>query len=79
MQTEFDGRLAAILELMANRLENTAPHEDHDFRGAFERLESTARACCLEGPPQSKTIELDTFLSLSRTAEGLVISLANEI
>jgi multidrug resistance protein MdtO len=79
LQTEFDGRLAAILELMANRLENTAPHEDHDFRGAFERLESTARACCLEGPPQSKTIELDTFLSLSRTAEGLVISLANEI
>jgi multidrug resistance protein MdtO len=79
LQTEFDGRLAAILELMANRLENTAPLEDHDSRSAFERLESTVRACCMEGPHQSKTIELETFLSLSRTAEGLVISLANEI
>ena len=79
LQSEFDGRLAAILELMANRLENTAPPEDHDSRSAFERLESTVRACCMEGPHQSKTIELETFLSLSRTAEGLVNSLANEV
>jgi multidrug resistance protein MdtO len=79
LQTEFDNRLGVILELMANRLENTAPPEDRDFRSAFERLESTVRACSMEGPHQSGSIELETFLSLSRTAEGLVISLANEI
>jgi multidrug resistance protein MdtO len=79
LQTAFDGRLAAILEQMANRLENTAPQEDHDFRNAFEHLESAVRACCMEGSHQPRTIELETFLSLSRTAEGLVISLANEI
>ena len=78
-QTEFDSRLAAILELIANRLENTAPQEDHDFRSEFERLESTVQACCMEEIHQSQTIDLETFLSLSRTAEGLVISLANEI
>jgi multidrug resistance protein MdtO len=79
LQTEFDNRLGAILELMANRLENTAPPEDRDFRSAFERLESTVRARSMEGPHQSGSIELETFLSLSRTAEGLVITLANEI
>lgn len=78
LQTEFDSRLAAILELMANRLENTAPQEDHDFRSAFEHLESTVRACGMEGSHQSKNFDLETFLSLSRTAQGVVISLANE-
>ncbi|WP_263349788.1 FUSC family protein [Acidicapsa acidisoli] len=79
LQREFDWRLAAILERMANRLENTAPQEDHDFRSAFEHLENTVRACCIEGSHQSKAIDLEPFLSLSRTAEGLVISLANKI
>src|SRR5258708_10240396 len=34
-QAEFDGRLAAILELMASRLENTAPPKDHDLTATF--------------------------------------------
>ena len=79
LQTEFDCRLAAILELIANRLENTAPQKDHDFRSAFAHLDSTVRACCLEESDRSKNIDLETFLSLSRTADGLVVSLANEI
>jgi multidrug resistance protein MdtO len=78
-QVEFDGRLAATLDLIANRLENTTPPEHHDLIGAFERLQSTARAYCMEGSSQSTTIELETLLSLSRTAENLVASLANEI
>jgi hypothetical protein len=65
--------------LIANRLENTTPPEHHDLIGAFERLQSTARAYCMEGSSQSTTIELETLLSLSRTAENLVASLANEI
>lgn len=79
LQTEFDGRLAATLELMAKRLENTIPPEHHDLKGAFERLESTVRACCMEEPHQSIAVELKTFLALSRTAEDLVTSLANKV
>jgi multidrug resistance protein MdtO len=79
LQTEFDGRLATILELMANWLENAAPSKDHEVGSAFERLESTVRACCIEEPHQSKNIELETFLSLSGTAKGLVDSLANSV
>jgi hypothetical protein len=71
--------VAATLELMAERLENTTPPEHHDLEGAFERLESTVRACCIEGPHQSIAVELETFLALSRTAEDLVTSLANKV
>ena len=78
-QVEFDALLAATLDLMASRLENSAPPEDHESKSAFQRLESVARDCCLEGPHQSITIELETFLAISRTAEGLVVSLANGI
>ena len=78
-QVEFDARLAATLELIAGRLENSAPPEDHDSKSAFQRFESTVRACCMEGLHQPIAIELETFLSLSRAAEGLVIALANEI
>jgi hypothetical protein len=50
---------------MANRLDNTTP-PNITIKGAFERLKSTVRACCMEGPSQSIIIELETLLSLSR-------------
>jgi multidrug resistance protein MdtO len=78
-QVEFDGWLAATLELMANRLENTTLPEHYDLEGAFERLESTVWACCTEGPHHSVAIELKTFLALSQTADDLVTSLANKV
>jgi multidrug resistance protein MdtO len=79
LQTEFDCQLAAILELMAKRLENTAPQEAHNFRSAFERLDKAVRTCCSEGPQRSMAIELRTFLALSRTAESVAMSLDSEI
>jgi multidrug resistance protein MdtO len=78
-QQELDRRLAAILDRMADRMEEKSPSEDLDLKGVFERLEKTARACCSERPEQSIAIELKTFLTLSRTAESLVMSLENEI
>jgi multidrug resistance protein MdtO len=78
-QLEFDSQLAATLESMADRMEQKVPTETHDFEDAFERLESAVRACCTEGPHQSIAIDLKTFLALSRTAESVVMSLANEV
>jgi hypothetical protein len=60
-------------------MEGLTPAEDHDFKGAFERLEKAVRTCCSEEPQRSMTIELQTFLALSRTAESLVMSLENEM
>lgn len=78
-QAEFDGRLAATLERMADQLEDKAPKEYPEAEDAFARLEEMAQTCGSEEPRQSSAIELETFLSLSRTAEGLVTSLTNEI
>jgi multidrug resistance protein MdtO len=76
-QLEFDRRLATILDRMANRMEGSAPAEDHDFKDAFENLEKAVKTCCSEEPERS--IDLQTFLALSDTATGLVISLAKQI
>jgi multidrug resistance protein MdtO len=78
-QLEFDDRLAAILDRMADRMEEEAPPDDHGIEDALERLEKVVRTCCSEYPQQSIAIELKTFLALSRTAESLVRSLQNQI
>jgi multidrug resistance protein MdtO len=78
-QLEFDTRLAGMLDRMADRMERKAPTEDHDFKDAFERLERVVRTCCSQGLQQSIASELKTFLALSRTAQGLVMCLSNEI
>jgi multidrug resistance protein MdtO len=78
-QLEFDSRLAAVLDRMADRMEGQTPAEDHDFNDAFERLEKTVGDCRPEGAQRSRAIELQPFLDLSRTAKSLVMSLDNEI
>jgi multidrug resistance protein MdtO len=78
-QLQFDSRLAAILNRMADRMEEKIPTEDYDSQDAFEPLENAVRTSYMEDSHQSIGRELETFLALSRTAEGLVISLANEI
>jgi multidrug resistance protein MdtO len=78
-QLEFDSRLTAVLDRMADRMEGQTPAKDHDFTDAFERLERAVRSCCSEELQRSMAIELKTFLALSRTAESLVMSLDNEI
>jgi len=76
-QLEFDSRLAVVPDRMADRMEGQTPAEDHDFKDAVEHLEKAVRTSCSEGLQRS--IELKTFLALSRTAESLVMSLDNEI
>jgi multidrug resistance protein MdtO len=76
-QLEFDSRLAAVLDRMADRMGGQTPAEDHSFKDAYEHLEKVVSTCCSEGLQRS--IELKTFLALSRTAESVVMSLDNEI
>jgi hypothetical protein len=78
-QLEFDSQLAITLDRLANKMEEKAQTEDHELKDALERLEESVRTCCSEGPQQSMAIGLKTFLALSRTAEGLVMSLENEM
>jgi multidrug resistance protein MdtO len=78
-QLEFDDRLAAILETMAERMEGEAPKEGHDYADEFEQLEKVLRGYCTEASNQSIATEMKTFLSLSYTSKNLVMSLAQEI
>jgi multidrug resistance protein MdtO len=78
-QLEFDSRLTALLDRMADLMEGQTPAGDHGFTDTFERLEKSVRNCCSEELQRSMAVELKTFLALSRTAERLVMSLDNEI
>jgi multidrug resistance protein MdtO len=78
-QLEFDSRLTAVLDRIADRMEGQTRAEDHDLTDAFERLDKEVRTCSSEGLQRSTAIGLKTFLALSRTAETLVMSLDKEI
>jgi multidrug resistance protein MdtO len=78
-QLEFDDRLAKALNDMANRMEDKAPEEKTNFEDAVERLEETVRTCCSKGPQQLLTVELQTFIALSRSLESVTTSLDREI
>jgi multidrug resistance protein MdtO len=78
-QQACDDRLAVILDRLANRMEGKPSTTNNDFEDACDVLENAVRACGTDGPHPSIKIELTTFVALSRTAESLVTSLANEI
>jgi multidrug resistance protein MdtO len=78
-QQEFDNRLAATLDSMADRMEGKSPQRTGHFEDVFERLEQTVRACCSEGPQELLSAEMQTFLALSRSIESVTISLDREI
>jgi multidrug resistance protein MdtO len=78
-QEEFDDQLAKMLDGMANRLEGEAPAAKDNLEDSFERLEQTIRTCCSGRPEESFTVELQTFLSLSRNIESVTSSLDKEI
>jgi multidrug resistance protein MdtO len=78
-QEEFDYKSAKVLDDMADRLEGKAAREKDNLKDAFEQLQQTARTCCSDGPQQSLTPQLQTFLTLSRNTESLVMSLDKEI
>ena len=78
-QQEFDERIAKMLEGMANRLDGEAPGTKDNLEDLFERLERTVRTCCSEGPQESLSAELRTFLALSRNIESVTRFLDKEI
>jgi len=78
-QQEFDDRIAQVLDAMATRMENGASEERVHFEGSFERLKEAAGACCANGPCQLLSVNLESFLTLSRTVENIATSLETEM
>jgi multidrug resistance protein MdtO len=78
-QQEFDDRIAQVLDAMATRMENGASEERVHFEGSFERLKEAAGACCANGPGQLLSVNLESFLTLSRTVENIATSLETEM
>ena len=78
-QQQVDDESAKILEAMADRLDGKPPRGDDKFEDSVEQLQQTVRSCCSEGPQESLTAQLQTFLTLSRNSESLTMSLRKEI
>jgi multidrug resistance protein MdtO len=78
-QQEFDDRLAAMLEGMADRVEGKATEGREGYEDSFERLKQEIQTCCLEASQEARAAQLQTFLALSRRIDSLTISLDKEI
>lgn len=78
-QQEFDARLAAMLERMADRLEGGAQPSPAAAEPAMERLEKAIQGCCPGEPPEQLSVQLRTFLPLSRRIDDLLRSLDQDI
>jgi len=78
-QQQVDDESAKILEGMADRLDGKPPRGDDKFEDSVEQLQQTVRSCCSEGPQESLTAQLQTFLTLARNSESLTMSLRKEI
>lgn len=78
-QLEFDNRLAAALEGMADRMEEKGPGVREDLEESFRLVEETISTCCSDLPKEAFTPQLEGFLPLSRRIETLASSLDKEI
>jgi multidrug resistance protein MdtO len=76
-QREFDERLAAKLEGMADRLESKAPAKTEDLEACLVHLEESVRS--IRPEPGPGAADTQTLLVLSRRIEGLAASLDKEI
>jgi multidrug resistance protein MdtO len=77
-QKDFDAWLAQLLDAMADRLEGKVPQENPNRESHIEPLEKVIHSL----PPEEAAAfeaQTQTFLSLSRSIEGLTISLDKEI
>ncbi|MGB7731190.1 MAG: FUSC family protein [Candidatus Acidiferrum sp.] len=77
-QQEFDNQSAKMLDNMADRLDGKMSYENGNFEDSFEQLQVTIRTCCSKGPQKSLTVQVQTFLALSRNVEYLTKSLSKE-
>jgi multidrug resistance protein MdtO len=78
-QQEFDNRLAAMLDGMADRMEGKPRQGTDRVEDAFEHLEQTVRNCCSEETQELLPAKMQTFLALSRSIDNLANSLDKEI
>ncbi len=72
-QKDFDHELAEVLDGMAERLEEIPQPRSNQLAEALQRLEKTAKAC-----PPDVSSRLNDFMALSRTAEQLAMTVAND-
>ena len=77
-QQEFDYQSGEVLDNLADRLEEKSPRGENSLEKSFEHLQERVRTCCLEGPQNSLSPELQTFLALSRNVESLMVSLSKK-
>ena len=77
-QQEFDCQSGEVLDNLADRLEEKSPRRENSFEKSFEHLQKRVRTCCSEGPQNSLSPELQTFLALSRNVESLMMSLSKK-
>ena len=77
-QQEFDYQSGEVLDNLADRLEEKSPRGENSFEKSFEHLQERVRTCCSEGPQNSLSPELQTFLALSRNVESLTVSLSKK-
>jgi multidrug resistance protein MdtO len=73
-QRDFDTQMSAVFDGMADRMEGIANPKANHLAEAFERLEEAAKAC-----DASASTHLSDFMALSRTAEQLALSVAQDV
>jgi multidrug resistance protein MdtO len=78
-QEEFDERIAAMLENLADRLEGKADRPMEMPESPFARLEKVVQECCPVDAGGPFTAQLRTFLPLSRRVDAFMLSLSQEI
>jgi multidrug resistance protein MdtO len=78
-QRDFDGRLAAMLDGMADRFEGGAYLESEGLEASRARLDAKVRSCASSESQGLIAAHSRTFLLLSRTIESLAASLDKDI
>jgi multidrug resistance protein MdtO len=78
-QQEFDESLAQTLEGIADRMEGKAQRSDEsDLQASLVRLERATELYHHREPPELSSMQMQSFLTLSRRIENLAASLDRE-
>lgn len=78
-QRDFDERLAAMMEAIADRLEGKAQIVAADVGDPLERLTQLVQECCPAAGEEPMGPQLRSFLALSQRIDTLVRSLYQEV
>jgi hypothetical protein len=67
-----------MLDDLANRLEGKARTGKGNFEDSFQLLQQTIRAFCWDGRQELLTVELQSFVTLSRSLKSVATYLNDE-